>query len=106
MPHVAKMNFRDGELVIDFEKKLIKKSGQEVSLTPSEFNILVALMKYPQKVFTRAELIDIAMDGAFEGYDRVIDNHIKNVRQKIEDDSKNPNYILTIHGIGYKFGGE
>jgi DNA-binding response OmpR family regulator len=67
--------------------------------------LLAALIKYPGKVFTRAELIDVALDDAFDGYDRVIDNHIKNLRQKIEDDSKAPHYIVTVHGVGYRFGG-
>jgi len=63
-------------------------------------------MKYPGKVFTRDELIEIAFHGIFEGYDRTIDTHIKNLRQKIEDNSKEPVYVLTIHGLGYKFGGD
>jgi DNA-binding response OmpR family regulator len=67
--------------------------------------ILSALIKYPQKVFTRAELIDIALGDEFTGYDRAVDIHVKNLRQKIEDDSKNPDYVLTMHGLGYKFGG-
>jgi DNA-binding response OmpR family regulator len=75
-------------------------------LTPSESKILAALIKYPGKVFTRGELIEIALGSEFEGYDRAIDSHIKNIRQKIEDDPKNPVYIVTIHGLGYKFGSE
>jgi DNA-binding response OmpR family regulator len=106
VPLVSKNSFREGDLVVDFEKNVIKKAGLEVSLTPSELKILSALIKYPQKVFTRTELIDVALGSEFEGYDRAIDNHVKNLRQKIEDDSKNPNYVLTIHGLGYKFGGE
>jgi DNA-binding response OmpR family regulator len=106
VPLVSKNSFRSGDLVVDFEKSIIKKRGQEVSLTPSELKILSALIKYPQKVFTRAELIEIALGDEFEGYDRAVDNHVKNLRQKIEDDSKSPDYVLTIHGLGYKFGGE
>jgi DNA-binding response OmpR family regulator len=106
VPLVTKNSFRSGDLVVDFEKNIIKKRGQEVSLTPSELKILSALIKYPQKVFTRAELIEIALGDEFEGYDRAVDNHVKNLRQKIEDDSKSPDYVLTIHGLGYKFGGE
>ena len=61
--------------------------------------------KYPGKVFTRAELVEFALGDEFDGYDRAVDNHIKNLRQKIEDDSRNPVYVLTVHGLGYKFGG-
>ena len=64
------------------------------------------MAKYPAKTFTREELIAFAFGEDFEGYDRVIDTHIKNIRQKIERDAKNPRYILTVHGIGYKFGGD
>ncbi len=106
VPLAMKNSFRDGDLTVDFEKNLIKKKQKEVFLTPSEIKILASLIKYPGKVFTRAELIEIALGSDFDGYDRAIDNHIKNLRQKIEDDSKNPDYVLTIHGLGYKFGGE
>ncbi|WP_037585901.1 response regulator transcription factor [Stenoxybacter acetivorans] len=105
VPLVTKNSFRSGDLVVDFEKNIIKKRGLEVLLTPSELKIFSALIKYPQKVFTRAELIKIALGDEFEGYDRAIDNHVKNLRQKIEDDSKNPDYVLTVHGLGYKFEG-
>ncbi len=64
------------------------------------------MIKYPSKVFTREELISTAFGEDFEGYDRSVDSHIKNLRQKIETDSKNTVYVLTIHGIGYKFGGK
>ncbi|MDX9872112.1 MAG: response regulator transcription factor [Clostridia bacterium] len=105
-PLAARYSYHGGDLTLDFEKNMIKKKGKEVSLTPSELKILWALLKYPGKVFTRTELIDIALGEEFDGYDRAIDNHIKNLRQKIEDDAKNPVYILTVHGLGYKFGGE
>lgn len=105
-PLAARYSYRGGDLIIDFEKNFVKKKGKEVSLTPSELKILSALLKYPGKVFTRTELIDIALGEEFDGYDRAIDNHIKNLRQKVEDDARNPVYILTVHGLGYKFGGE
>ena len=63
-------------------------------------------MKYPNKVFTREELIQIALGSNFDGYNRTIDTHIKNLRQKIEDNPKSPVYIITVFGKGYKFGGE
>lgn len=105
-PLAAKNSFRGGDLTVDFEKNTVKKKSREVALTPSEMRLLAALMKYPGKVFTRAQLIDAAFGDEFDGYDRAVDNHIKNLRQKIEDDSKDPDYILTVHGLGYKFGGE
>jgi DNA-binding response OmpR family regulator len=83
---------------------VVKKAGCEVSLTPNEFKILCTLMKYPKKTFTREELIQIALGVEYDGFERTIDSHIKNLRSKIEDDTANPIYILTVRGIGYKFG--
>jgi DNA-binding response OmpR family regulator len=105
-PLFNKKTYNDGDLTIDFESRIITKKGEEVRLTPNEFKLLVALIKYPNKVFTRDELITSAFSNDFEGYDRTIDSHIKNIRQKIETDPRNPIYVKTIHGIGYKFGGE
>lgn len=106
IPLVAKNSWKNGDLIVDFEKKIIKKKHKQVNMTPSEINILSALIKYPGKVFTRTELIEIALSSEFDGYDRAVDTHIKNIRQKIEDDPKSPAYVLTVHGSGYKFGGE
>lgn len=105
MPLNVRNSFHDGDFVVDFEKNIFRKSGHTVSLTPNEIKILSALIKYPGKVFTREELIGIALGSEFEGYDRAIDSHVKNLRQKIEDDPKKPVYVLTVHGLGYKFGG-
>lgn len=106
LPLFNKCSFNNGELEIDFESHSVKKNGTDVKLTPNEFKILTALIKHPNKVFTRDELISTALGNDFEGYDRAIDSHIKNIRQKIENDPKNPVYLLTIHGVGYKFGGD
>lgn len=106
VPLFSKNSWGDGDLEIDFESYTVKKKQEIVNLTPNEFHILAALIKYPNKVFTRDELIDIALGDEFNGYNRAIDNYIKNLRQKIENNPKDPAYILTIHGIGYKFGGE
>ncbi len=106
MPLNVRNSFHDGDFVVDFEKNIFQKSGHTVSLTPNEIKILSALIKYPGKVFTREELIGIALGSEFEGYDRAIDSHVKNLRQKIEDDPKKPVYVLTVHGLGYKFGGD
>ena len=104
-PLTEKFSWNAGDLVIDYNRKEVLKKGETISLTPIEWKILSAFTKYPQKVFTRDELITAAFDMDFSGYDRVIDTHIKNLRKKIEDDPKNPIYLCTIHGIGYKFGG-
>lgn len=98
--------FNDNELVIDTLKYEVRKNGSVVNLTPNEYKLLMAMVRYPDKTFTRDELICMVLGDDFEGYDRTIDTHIKNLRQKIETDPKNPKYILTIHGIGYRFGGE
>ncbi|HZK71100.1 MAG TPA: response regulator transcription factor, partial [Clostridia bacterium] len=100
------ISFNDDDLIIDPIKYEVKKSGMPVNLTPNEYKILITLLRYPKKVFTRDELITRVMGSEFEGYDRIIDTHIKNLRQKIETDSKKPIYIITVHGIGYRFGGE
>ncbi len=106
VPLWTKNSYQEGDLIVDFEKNLILKQQVSVNLTPSELKIISALIKYPGKVFTRNELIEVALGEEFEGFDRAIDSHIKNLRQKIEDNPKEPKYVLTIHGKGYKFGGE
>lgn len=105
IPLFKKNSFCDGDLIVDFEQNTIKKKQEPIKLTQSEMKILSALIKYPGKVFTRDELIEIALGEDFIGYDRAIDSHVKNLRQKIEDDPKQPVYVKTIHGKGYKFGG-
>lgn len=99
-------SFNDDDLLINSTTREIKKAGESVNLTPHEFQLLTTLMKYPKKIFTREELIQLVMGDDYGGYDRIIDTHIKNLRQKIETDSRNPRYILTVHGVGYRFGGE
>lgn len=98
--------FHEGDLVIDGIRHEARKMGERVQLTPAEFNILFTMAKYPTKAFTREELITFALSDGYEGFDRVIDTHIKNIRQKIEDNTRNPIYIKTVHGVGYAFGGE
>lgn len=97
--------FGDNDLEIDLEKHEVKKNGINVKLTPAEYKLLITFVNFKDKVYTRDELIDLVLSDDFEGYERVIDTHIKNLRQKIEDDSRNPKYIITVFGIGYKFGG-
>lgn len=100
------MSWNNGNLDIDFTAVLVRKSGKEITLTPNEFKLLSTMIKYPQKVFTREELIKVALGIDYDGYDRTIDSHVKNLRAKIEDDTANPQYVLTVRGVGYKFGGE
>ncbi len=105
-PMFNKMSWNNEDLEIDFNAYTLKKQGVLVNLTPNEFKLLGALAKHPNKTFTRDELIESALGIEFDGYDRTIDSHIKNLRSKIETDSANPVYILTVRGVGYKFGGK
>lgn len=105
-PLYQTISFNDGDLIIEVDSKTVLKQKNMVKLTESEWRILVALMKYPKKIFTRNELITLALGMDFEGYDRAIDSHIKNLRQKIEDNPRQPVYVLTVHKQGYQFGGE
>ncbi|WP_346886911.1 response regulator transcription factor [Clostridium sp. UBA1056] len=100
------LRFNNGNLVLNLDNYEVRKNDNLIELTPSEFKILLTLCESPKKVFTRAELLDRALGDDSDVYDRIIDSHIKNLRSKIEDNSKNPKYIITVHGIGYKFGGE
>ena len=86
----------DGEIVINNEERQVYKKGESIDLTPNEFDILYTLAKNKGKVFSREMLIEIVFGMDFEGYDRTVDTHIKNIRKKIEDDSKNPRYIHTV----------
>jgi len=93
----------NGEIVVDLNKHILRRQSIEVSLTPNEFNIIKTLIKNPGRTYTREELIMKSSGEDFDGFDRIIDTHIKNIRQKLEIDPKTPKYILTVHGIGYKF---
>ena len=106
VPLFTRNSYNEGDLIVDFESNTIKKRQEIVALTPSELKILSALIKYPNRVFTRNDLIELALGDEFLGFDRAIDSHIKNLRQKIEDNPKEPIYVRTIYGKGYKFGGE
>lgn len=94
------------ELFIDLDNLEVKKSEMILTLTATEFKILTLLAKNPKRVFSREDLISHVLGEDFEGFDRTIDSHIKNLRQKIEDNTRKPRYIITVHGFGYKFGGE
>lgn len=102
----TKWSFENGNLVIHPKNKLVVKNQQEVILTPTEFEILTLLASYPKQVFSREQLLAAVKENKFEILDRIIDSHIKNLRQKIEDNSRHPYFILTVYGIGYRFGGK
>ena len=96
-PLAEKFSWNDHDLQIDFEHNEVRKQGAHLSLTPSEWKILSAMVKYPKKVFTRDDLIDLVFGPDFDGYDRVIDTHIKNLRKKLDRD-----VIRTVRGVGYR----
>jgi DNA-binding response OmpR family regulator len=100
------ISLNEDDLVIDVLKKEIRKNNELVNLTITEFNVLMTLLKYPQKTFTREELMDLVLGEDNFGYERVIDTHVKNLRQKIETNPKEPKYIVTVRGTGYRLGGE
>ena len=102
----AVISFDGGALIIDERRYEIKKRGLPVNLTSTEFKVFLTLASAPHKVFTRETLIENAFGHQFEGYDRSIDVHIKNIRRKLEDDPRNPTFILTVYKVGYKFIGE
>jgi DNA-binding response OmpR family regulator len=93
------------ELTLDLRGRLVTVSGRVVELTPTEFDLLAAMMREPGRVFTRLQLVGKVYDVAYEGYDRAIDSHISNLRQKIEPDPRKPTYIQTVYGVGYKLAG-
>ncbi len=98
--------FNDGSLIVDYDKRIIRINGEEVPFTPNEFNMLYILIENKGKVLSREQLIDKVFGIDFDGYDRTIDVYIKNIRKKIEEDTKNPKYIVTVTKVGYKFGGD
>ena len=104
-PDTAVLSWNGGDLSVDLLNRRVKKADAYLELTSIEWNILETLVRHPSKIFTRDELLNTAFDKDFDGLDRVIDTHIKNLRKKIENDTRNPAYIITVHGIGYRFGG-
>ncbi|EGO8740204.1 response regulator [Enterococcus dispar] len=99
-----KLSINKGELLIYPESRQVYLHQIELNLTTTEFDILYTLASTPNKVFSRGDLIEKIKGTEFDGLDRSIDSHIKNLRHKIEADPKTPNYILTVHGTGYRFG--
>jgi DNA-binding response OmpR family regulator len=91
-------------LTIDIPSYSVKIDQQELDLTASEFKLLVTLARFPGRVYTRAELVERVLGYDFEGYERTIDSHVKNLRSKLGDDSREPRWLFTVHGVGYRFG--
>ena len=100
-----RLSFNGGTLILDNANFSVICKGQPVKLTAVEFKILFALAASPQKTFTREELIDKVMGYRFDGYERNIDSHIKNIRHKLGDDHHSPVFVLTVYGLGYRFSG-
>ena len=96
-------NFSIADLQIDLEAHMITRAGKAIQLTPTEFDLLVTLAMQPGRVFKRLQLLEATQGVAYEGYERSIDVHIKNLRAKLELDPKKPAYIETVFGIGYRF---
>jgi DNA-binding response OmpR family regulator len=99
------LSFNGGSLVIDGRGYKVIRIGKAVDVTPTEFKVLFTLAGAPQRVFTRGELVEKALGYQFEGYERSIDAHIKNIRRKLDDDPQKPTFIQTIYGVGYRFLG-
>lgn len=97
---------RSADITLDREGHTVKVGDEYVDLTPSEFDILAALMSAPGRTFSRLDLLDRIQGTAYEGYERTIDVHIKNLRSKIEPDTRSPRYIMTVYGVGYRFARE
>ena len=97
---------RAGDLEIDLLGHRVTRDGEPVGLTRTEFNLLAVLAQHPGQTFTRAQLLDRLHGVAWEGFDRSIDAHVKNLRRKLEADPAEPRYVLTVYGIGYKFTDE
>src|ERR1700681_4126789 len=94
---------RRGDLTIDMAKMTITRGRTAIELTPTEFQLTAALARRPGRVFTRAQLLDAVRGTEVESFERAIDAHVKNIRRKMEADSRRPRYVLTVYGIGYKF---
>lgn len=97
---------RAADIEIDLDSHVVSRAGVEIELTPTEFSLLAAMAAQPGRAFTRLQLLEATQGSAYEGYERTIDAHIKNLRSKIEHDPKNLRYIETVFGVGYRFARE
>ena len=94
---------RRADLTIDLARMHVARGDTAIDLTPTEIQLLAALARQPGRIFTRAQLLDAVRGSDVESFERAIDTHIKNIRRKLEPDSRNPQYVLTVYGMGYKF---
>ena len=94
---------RVGDVIVDLDTYTASAAGQPLELTRYEFQILAALMAQPQRVLTRMQLLDQLGETTYDGYERIVDQHVKNIRSKLGDDARHPRYIATVYGVGYKF---
>ncbi len=92
-----------GDIILDQTMRTVTVNDRRVDLTPSEFDLLTVLLASPGRVYSRTELLDHLQGDAYEGYERTIDVHVRNLRTKIEPDASNPRYIETVFGVGYRF---
>ena len=92
-----------GDIVLDVPRMRVDVAGRSVELTPTEFGLLATLARRPGRIYTRGQLLDALRGVAFESYERSIDAHVKNLRRKIEPVPREPRYVLTVHGVGYRF---
>lgn len=99
------LSYNKGRLRLDLERHEVAKEGTPLQLTLTEFKILTALAENHGRILSRNQIVNIVQGYDFEGYDRTIDAHVKNLRHKIETDSKSPEFIQTVYGVGYKFIG-
>jgi DNA-binding response OmpR family regulator len=97
---------RAGDLTLDLPRMRTEITGRPVDLTPTEFQLLATMAAQPGRIFTRSQLLDAVHGVAFESYERAIDTHIKNIRRKLEPDPREPRYVLTVYGVGYRFADE
>ena len=100
------VDFRIGELKLNIETRLVTLKNQRIDLTASEFDLLLVFISRPGRVFTRMELLERIQGDAYAGYERTVDVHIKNLRAKIEADPRNPRYIETVYGVGYRMNAD
>ncbi len=95
-----------GDLIINTEMRLVQRGDKTIELTPIEYELLTVLADNPGRVYSRLQLLDNIQGDSYEGYERTIDSHIKNLRKKIEPDPNHPSYIMTVYGVGYKLEGK
>jgi len=102
-PEITPEVVEAADIRADVQRRSVTVAGSPVELTANEFDLLITLMRYPGRVYTRAQLLEATQGVSYEGYERTIDQHVKNLRQKIEPDTRDPRYILTVRSVGYKF---